>query len=156
MIYRASRLAFLNPRIWKNYLMHYMQISPAGPKACLMSDAYSYYNLYKILLTYVTFVTLDVLLLFLPKILAFDKIWIHMLLGKRHQNMYLLWQKILHDCIIDIIFTVTLSFLVHKFDFDFIPFHIDVLWNWSVTSTAVCGWTSTAKYSENGQKKPLV
>ena len=90
MIYRASRLAFLNPRIWKNYLMHYMQISPAGPKACLMSDAYSYYNLYKILLTYVTFVTLDVLLLFLPKILAFDKIWIHMLLGKRHQNMYLL------------------------------------------------------------------
>ena len=70
--------------------------------------------------------------------------------------MYLLWQKILHDCIIDIIFTVTLSFLVHKFDFDFIPFHIDVLWNWSVTSTAVCGWTSTAKYSENGQKKPLV
>ena len=80
MIYRASRLAFLNPRIWKNYLMHYMQIS-LRPKACLMSDAYSYYNLYKILLTYVTFVTLDV---FLPKILAFDKIWIHM----HYQNMY--------------------------------------------------------------------
>ena len=57
-------------------------------------------------------------------------------------------KRILHDSIVDIIFAVTFSFLVHKFDFNFfIPFNIYILWNLSVASTTDCSWTTNSKCS---------